>query len=271
MYRFLCLGSGSSGNCYYLEHDDDAIIIDAGIGIRKIKKQLKDYGISTAKLKAIIITHDHSDHIKAAGYMSNEYGLPVYATEKVHKAIAHHYKTLKPIDQASAKYIEKDKEFPIGSFRITAFDIPHDSTENVGYTIHTDEEDDGIFTIMTDVGAPTESIKQHIANSNFLVIEANYDEEMLRNGKYPLVLQERITSGNGHLSNRQTAEMLAENFHEGIRNVFLCHLSEENNHPELARKTIEMKLHSYGIIAGKDFSLDVLKRHVPSGEYILKL
>ena len=271
MFRFLCLGSGSSGNCYYLESNNKAILIDAGIGIRQFKKAAKEYGINISYIMGILITHDHADHIKAVGYLSGEYCLPVYTTALIHEGIRRNYRTHKMINPASVRFVEKDKAFNVADMTIMPFDIPHDSTENIGYSISTNDVNDGVFTIMTDVGKPTSNIEEYVGKSNFIVIEANYDAEMLRNGKYPKMLQDRIRGGNGHMSNSQTAQVLAENFHEKIRNVFLCHLSEENNHPELARKTIEFHLRKYGIIAGKDFELEVLKRRVPTGFFELKL
>ena len=169
------------------------------------------------------------------------------------------------------KFVPKNEEFSIGTLRITAFELPHDSAENVGYSIRTDHPEDGVFTIMTDIGTLTDKVYEYIGKSNYLVFESNYDEEMLANGTYPKMLQERIKGGHGHLSNHQSAEALANSFHEGLQNVWLCHLSEENNHPELARKTVEYHLRGYGIIAGKDFQLEVLKRHVASDLYELRV
>jgi len=162
--------------------------------------------------------------------------------------------------------VKKDETFQLGSLRITPFDIPHDSNDNVGYCI---ESGDKVFTIMTDVGAVTDTIREYIGRTNYLVLEANYDAEMLQNGPYPQYLKERIASGTGHLCNSQTAQVLVDCFHEQLQHVWLCHLSAENNHPELARKTVEFKLRQYGIIAGKDFQLDVLRREVPTGPWQL--
>ena len=262
--KFISFGSGSSGNCYYLGYGDEAILIDAGIGIRRVKRYLKEYGIVTNSIKALIITHDHADHVKAAGYLSQEFNLPVYTTALIHEGICKNMHAAKKVEEANRHYIVADEPFSIGHFTITAFPIPHDSTENMGYSIVIGDK---VFCIMTDVGSPTEEVRENILKANHLVIEANYDEEMLRNGKYPQILKDRIASGTGHLCNHQTAEVLAQNFHEGLRNVWLCHLSEENNHPELARKTIEFHLRSFGIIAGKDFQLDVLRRLLPTGPF----
>lgn len=269
MLKLLSFGSGSSGNCYYLcnEDENEAILIDAGVGIRKMKKFVKDYNINMSIVKGLILTHDHADHIKCAEALTRELKIFAYTTGKIHKAISTNSHNIKPIDPANAIIIEKGVEFAISSFRITAFPIPHDSTENVGYEIQVGGK---VFTIMTDVGMPTDIIKEHIRKANYLVIEANYDSEMLHNGPYPQHLKERICSGTGHLSNMQTANLLLENIHPGLTHVWLCHLSQENNHPELARKTIEFQMKAFGIIPGADFFFDVLRRTIPSGPYQLE-
>ena len=266
MMKFISFGSGSSGNCYYIASETTAILIDAGISIRKIKKYFKDYGIKPSMIKAILITHDHADHIKAAGCISSEYFVPVYATELIHKGMQKNYNAFKKVDVSFAKYIDADVDFEIGDLNIKAFSLPHDSTENVGYTI---ENAGTVISVMTDLGAPVEAMKSAVRQSGYVVIEANYDDVMLQNGNYPAHLKARITSGTGHLSNRQTASFLAENFHEGLSKIWLCHLSEENNHPELARKTIEAHLNSFGFINEKDYELEVLRRNTPTGPFDL--
>jgi phosphoribosyl 1,2-cyclic phosphodiesterase len=150
---------------------------------------------------------------------------------------------------------------------VTPFLVPHDASENVGYKI---EVDGLIFVIMTDAGSVTEEMKTFIAEANYLVIEANHDVEMLLGGPYPQYLKDRIISPNGHLSNKECGQVLAENMSEQLKHVWLCHLSEENNHPELARKTVDAILRSYGIIPGKDIQLEVLKRKMPSEVYELE-
>ena len=127
------------------------------------------------------------------------------------------------------------------------------------------------LVIITDVGSVTEEIKDTISRANYLIIEANHDVEMVQSGPYPAYLKKRILSANGHLSNTECGKAIAENMTECLRHVWLCHLSEENNHPELARKTVEAILRSYGIIPGKDLELEVLRRQVPTGVYELKV
>jgi phosphoribosyl 1,2-cyclic phosphodiesterase len=137
----------------------------------------------------------------------------------------------------------------------------------VGYFI---EADNTTFCLMTDVGRVTEEMESFIGRTQYLVIEANHDKEMLQQGPYPQFLKDRIVSGSGHLNNELCGEAIAKNMTEKLRYVWLCHLSEENNHPELARKTIETVLRSYGVVAGKDFGLEVLKRTKPTGIFELK-
>jgi phosphoribosyl 1,2-cyclic phosphodiesterase len=263
---FLSLGSGSCGNCYYLATETDAIIIDCGISLRRFKKYAQEYGMKMSKVRGLLVTHDHADHIKAAGKLSREYSMPVYATQLVHSGMDQNWQTSVKIPMENRHNIELQETFELGAFKITAFPLPHDASENVGYSI---EVGDYRFTIMTDVGDVTDYVREYIGKSTHLIFEANYDDEMLAQGRYPEVLKERIASGHGHMSNKKSAMALAENFHENLKNVWLCHLSEENNHPELARKTVETTLRSYGIIAGVDFSLDVLRRKIPTGPFEL--
>lgn len=264
MLRFISFGSGSCGNCYYIGNETDGIIVDAGIGIRRIKRYFSEYGVRTSTLKAVLVTHDHYDHIKSVGLLSDAYNIPAYATEDVHFGIERSYKMTHKISALRKRTVVKGEPFMVGRFEVTAFKIPHDSNENVGYTIKTDE---GVFSVMTDVGFATESVKACIRNSNFLVFESNYDIDMLRTGRYPEQLKDRIMSGNGHLSNSECANALAECWHEGLRHVWLCHLSEENNHPELAQKTVDTKIAGLGNGASEITKVTVLRRQVPTGPF----
>ncbi len=266
MLRFISFGSGSSGNCYYLYTEKDSLLIDVGVGIRTLKKHFHSYGLLFENVKNILVTHDHADHVKSVGSLSGDYHIPVYTTRKVHDGIEHNFCVRKKICAEVAHVIEKGKTFNLGEFKITPFEVPHDSTDNVGYRV---ECEGVVFCLMTDVGHLTDEMLQYIGEANYLVIEANYDNEMLMQGPYPQYLKERISGPNGHLNNEECAKGIAEHATEKLKHVWLCHLSEENNHPELARKTIEQILRSYGIVAGKDFELDVLRRKIPSEIYKL--
>ena len=267
MLKFISFGSGSSGNCYLLYTETDALLIDTGVGIRTLKKYFHDYGLQLSAVRNVLVTHDHADHVKCVGSVSSDFHLPVYATHTVHKGIFENYCVRKKIGAEYTKFIEKGETVQLGDFKITSFGIPHDSSDNVGYRII---YQDVVFCLMTDVGHVTDEMKSFINEANYLVIEANHDEEMLLQGPYPQYLKNRIMGSEGHLSNKDCAKALAENATPALRHVWLCHLSEENNHPELARKTVEMILQSYGIIPGKDFMLDVLKRKTPTGIFELK-
>lgn len=266
MLRFISFGSGSSGNCYFLWTETDSLLIDTGVGIRTLKKYFRDYGLSMSKIHRILVTHDHADHIKCVGSMSHEYQLPVFATRPVHVGIDRNYCVARKVSQELRRYIEPGVTIQEGDFTITPFTVPHDSSDNVGYFIQAE----GVsFCLITDAGRVTDEMAQYIGQAQYLVIEANHDLEMLQQGPYPAYLKERITNGNGHLNNEACGEAIANNMGEHLRYVWLCHLSEENNHPELARKTIETVLRSYGIVAGKDLQLEVLKRTTPTGIFDL--
>ena len=257
---FLSLASGSSGNCYYLGTPEYGILIDAGISVRTIRKILKDKEIDFDKIVAILATHDHGDHIKSVGSLGEKYHLPIYSTERVHDGIDRSRFVEETLFQ-SRKIIEKEVPFMIRDFQIEAFEVPHDSSENVGYMIRFGNQ---CFTIATDVGYITETVARYLCMANHLVLESNYDEEMLRFGSYPDFLKERVASKTGHLSNQEAAEFLAVNYSPTWKNVWLCHLSRENNHPELVYKTIDFRLLQEGIRTGKDLKLNVLKRMTPS-------
>ena len=264
--KFISLASGSSGNCYYLGTDNYGIMIDAGIGIRTIKKTLKEVSLSLESVRAIFVTHDHADHIKAVGCLGEKYNIPVYSTRKVHEGINRSYCMTEKLSSC-VHYIEKNTSIAIEDFTISAFEVPHDGTDNVGYCI---EAGGKIFSFLTDLGHITPVAAEYICKANYLVLEANYDEEMLKMGPYPEYLKKRISGPNGHMSNNATAEFLAENFTECMKYIWLCHLSKDNNHPELAYKTVEWKLRSKGIIPGKDVQVVALKRSIPSELYVFE-
>ena len=261
---FQSLASGSSGNCYYLGTPDYGILIDAGIGSRIIKKTLKDDEIDFANIQAVLVTHDHADHIKTVGCLAESYHIPIYSTASVHKGIEHS-RCMDGHLGAEKRIIEKEVPFDIRDFHITAFEVPHDSADNVGYLIEIFGQK---FTIATDVGHITDTVSRYMCMANHLIIEANYDEEMLDSGNYPKYLKDRIKSEDGHLSNQQAAEFLATHYHPELKDIWLCHLSRDNNHPELAYKTVDERLYREGIRVGKDVTLYALKRMIPSDLFV---
>lgn len=267
MLKFISFGSGSSGNCYYLATPTDALLVDIGVGLRGLKKDCRQYGVSLQEVHHVLITHDHADHIKSVGSFSADYNVPVYATREVHKGINRNYCVTKKLAPDMARLLEKGQPLQIGEFRVTPFGVPHDSSDNVGYFI---EAAGTNICIITDAGHVTDEMKEFVGRARHLIIEANHDIEMVQQGPYPQFLKDRILSGTGHLNNRDCGTTIAENMGEQLQHVWLCHLSEENNHPELARKTVDSVLRSYGIVPGIDLELEVLKRTVPTGPYELE-
>ena len=264
--KFISLASGSSGNCYYLGTENNGILIDAGIGIRTIKKTLKEHNIPMESICGVFIPHDHADHIKAVGHLGEKMHIPVYTTARIHAGINRSYCMTEKLS-SSIRYMEKGEPMMLDDFRLESFEVPHDGTDNVGYCV---EVGDKVFSFLTDLGEITPIAAHYICKANYLILEANYDEEMLMMGPYPKYLKERIVSKTGHMSNADTAEFLAEHITEKLRYIWLCHLSKDNNHPELAYKTVEWKLKNKGVVVGKDVQLLALKRNTPSELYVFE-
>lgn len=267
MVRFVSFGSGSSGNCYYLYTETDGLLIDAGIGYRTLRKGFNECGLSLSSIHNIIITHEHADHVKAVGKVSEECGAPVYATATVHTGIERNCCVHTKISGSLVRTIHKGKTVGIGGFNVTPFDVPHDSLDNVGYSI----ECGGVtFCLVTDAGTVTNEIKRHIRAADYLVIEANHDVTMVEQGRYPRFLKERILSDRGHLSNDACGRTIAQCATYRLKGVWLCHLSGENNDPDTARGTVEEILLDAGIMSAFNFRLDVLRRRTLEGPYELK-
>ena len=210
--KFISLASGSSGNCYYIGTEKYGILIDAGIAVRTIKKSLKEVGIGMETIRAVFVTHDHADHIKAVGGLGEKLHIPVYTTARIHEGINKSYCMTEKL-HSSVHYLEKEEPMVLEDFHIESFEVPHDGTDNVGYCI---EIDGKVFSFLTDLGEITPTAAKFIRKANYLILEANYDDEMLRMGTYPQYLKERITSRTGHMSNIATAEFLAENITDEI-------------------------------------------------------
>ncbi len=264
--RFMSLGSGSSGNCYYLAAGRTAILIDAGIGIRKTKSILKDNGIDIGTIDAVLITHDHLDHVRSAGWLGERAGIPVYATAEVIGGINRNYCIRQKL-RGSARAVTKGERVVIGDFAATPFAVPHDSADNVGWRI---EAGGRAFVLVTDCGQITDEVKAHATGADYLVIETNYDAMMLENGPYPRQLKERVKSCTGHLCNTEAAMFVADNYRDNLRHVWLCHISQDNNRPEVAEQTVTLALEAAGIAVGRDVEVTPLARYVPSQLYTLE-
>jgi len=262
--RFISFASGSNGNCFFVGNASQGILIDAGIGIRTMKKRLKEIGMDFSDILGVFITHDHFDHIKSVKPLVEKMLVPIYGTKETLSSIAQ-LQQMGEQFQAGQREIRKEEPMVIGDWRVTAFEVSHDGTDNVGYCV---EYKDKVFTLATDLGYVCDNSARYIAEANYLVLEANYDEEMLANGPYPYMLQERIRSNTGHLSNSDAGRFLADNYSEKLEYIYLCHLSHSNNLPELAYCTVSELLSDKGIIIGKDVELVTLERTSPSKLYV---
>lgn len=265
--RFMCMSSGSSGNCYYLGTEKYGILIDAGISLKRITKYLKDIDVEMGSIRAVLVTHDHADHIKGVGAIGEKLHIPIYSTQMIHNGMDHSYCMTKKLSPINIRIIEKEKPVDIGDFHIEAFEVPHDGTDNVGYCISTGDK---VFTFATDLGEITSTAKTYLCKANYLILEANYDKDMLLNGHYPEHLKQRILGTRGHLCNDDTAAFLASSYHPELKYVWLCHLSNDNNNPEAAFHTVQQKLSEEGIEVGKDVQVVALQRTKPSPLYVFE-
>ena len=262
---FRSFASGSSGNCYYLGTREQGVLIDAGISARQIQKCLREMGMDFQNIRGVLITHDHADHIRAVGTLGERVKLPIYTTAEIHEGIDRNYGVREKL-RTSRRYFIKGQEWDLFGMKINTFGIEHDSTDCLGYCI---DYMDQRFVLMTDCGSVNEEMEAYIRTANHLVIEANHDEHMLLNGPYPTYLKERILSPQGHQSNDTCGELLERNWHPDLRNVWLCHLSLENNDPELAFNTVASYLAEIDIIPGEEIFLAALDRTTPSPVYSL--
>ena len=254
---FFCMGSGSSGNCYYLLEDGFGLVIDMGIGVRSFRKYFNDYGLKLSQVRAMLITHDHTDHIKGAGALSSELDLPVYAHDAVHDGMGRNPLMYKKVAPSLQHRYSSDATFTVGPFSVETCVVPHDASGNCGYLLRTAATS---FCLLTDMGHVTSRMASFISRAEHVVIEANYDPVMLQSGPYPGRLKRRIRCGTGHSSNVETAMALAQHLSPRARHVWLCHLSAENNRPELALRTVGDALSAAGLVP----ELHVLRRTMPS-------
>lgn len=228
--EFCSFSSGSSGNCYYIGNQDSAILIDAGLSSRKIKKHLNEIGRRLADIKAIFITHDHIDHIKGVQELTLSHKIPLYATAHTLSGIELNRFT-NQADKNCFRPINFESPIIIGDIRIIAFEVEHDAKGAAGFHIENSHQK---ITLATDLGHISHRAANYLRKANIMILESNYDEEMLARGPYPPYLQERIRGSKGHLGNHQVAEFLANHIQEHTSHVFLAHLSEHNNSVEKA-------------------------------------
>lgn len=233
---FCVLASGSRGNCVYVSDGDTAVIIDAGLSGVEIERRLLARELDPAGIDAIVVTHEHGDHIQAVGVLARRYGLPVYLTRGTGQAAAAH---LGRIDRVV--HFEAGRTFDINRLTLHPFRLPHDAADPAGFTV----EAGGVrLGLATDLGVAPAMIRTHLTGCQALILEANHDPRMLAEGPYPWPLKQRIAGRTGHLSNDDTRALLAQVRHAGLHHVVLAHLSETNNTPASALNAVSQALGS---------------------------
>lgn len=244
---YISFGSGSSGNCCYLGTRNAGILIDAGILTETVVDTLKENGIKMENIVGICLTHDHGDHVKYAYNIVRKHKhMKVYCTNRVVNGMLRKHNISKRIKDYHSP-IFKEIPFKLGDFEITAFDVPHDGDDNMGFFVRHGDKN---FVVATDLGAISERASHYISQAHYLMIEANYDKEMLIKGTYPDYLKRRIQTDRGHMDNVETAAFLSEIYTPQLKYIFLCHLSNDNNTPEIALNTISKALKDRGLTIG---------------------
>lgn len=237
--RVCVLASGSAANCIYVSSDATRILIDAGLSGKETARRMTSIGVDLASVQAVCITHEHDDHKASLGILQRRLGIPVYANTATIEALTRD----EELRSVRWNVFETGSAFTIGDLRLEPFSVPHDSYDPVGFTIACGA---ARAAIVTDMGTPTGLIRERLRRAQVVVLECNHDEQMLKDAKRPWSLKQRIAGRQGHLSNRQAAELLAEVAGPPLRAVFLAHLSQDCNRPELALKAIRSALASSG-------------------------
>lgn len=251
------LASGSKGNCTYVSDGQTRILIDAGISCRRIEELLKAKGISISSINAVLVTHEHTDHIMGLRTLDTKYGIPILANQKTATCIdiRMHINSLRWYKN------NFDLGFKIGDIEVTPFRTSHDAVNSVGYSLIVGGKK---VSYVTDLGYVTQGVYNIVKGSDIVILESNHDLKMLANGRYSLALQSRIKSNTGHLSNVQSAEMASALAMNGTKCIILAHLSEENNTPELAWGVCYDSLMKHGIEPGQGFYLFVASQNQPT-------
>jgi phosphoribosyl 1,2-cyclic phosphodiesterase len=238
--KICSLASGSKGNCLYLETGDTRVLIDAGLSLRETLLRMEGCGIDPAGIHAVLVTHEHIDHIRSAGSFSRKFKVPVLASHLLRR------KAEKYLSKAQVIEFESGSAFIFRSSRIDPFPITHDSCDPVGFVI---ESPEGRCGSATDLGVVTRLVAEKLRGCRFLNLESNHDPEMLMTGPYPWDLKQRIKSRHGHLSNEESLELLHDLAHEGLEALVMAHLSEVNNHPDHVIRSTESFLRDQNVCA----------------------
>ena len=253
MFDFCSLYSGSSGNSLLVKTENTNILIDAGVSSKKIETALNNLNINPNDLDGILITHEHTDHVQGLGTFAKKFDLPVFVNRKTLDAMP---KQKEKIAEKNINLIKIEEKFEINDLKIKPFAIPHDAANPCGFCI---SKDDKKISIATDIGQMSNSIIKNLEESLFILLESNYDPEVLKCSKYPYQLKTRIAGPTGHLSNEMAGKTISHLLQSGLKQAMLGHLSKENNFPELAYKTVIEEIMS-NHSKNDNFLLSVAKR-----------
>lgn len=230
--RFTVLSSGSTGNATIVQSGEMKLLVDVGFSAKKMEQLMKEREIAASELDAILITHEHSDHIKGLGALARKYDLPIYANEKTWEELD---RQIGEIVEANKRTMDTGTMQDFGALKVESFGISHDAAEPVGYCFY---EGEYKLSMATDLGYMSSKVKEKIIDSDALVLETNHDVEMLRMGSYPWNIKRRILSDKGHLSNEAAGEALCEIMTSRTKSVYMAHLSQNHNMMDLARLTV---------------------------------
>lgn len=247
--RFSILASGSTGNAVYIENDMGAYLVDAGLTAKRIEAQLAKIGRSMKDVKAIFVTHEHSDHIKGVGVLARKHGVPIYANEKTWQAMDG---LIGKVDSDQKFQFDMNTVQSFGSLSIESFAVSHDAVDPMFYVIH---ENDRKLAIITDTGYVSDRMKGIIKSADSFVFESNHDVGMLQMCRYPWSIKRRILSDVGHVSNEDAAIAMSDVIGQKETQIYLSHLSKDNNMKDLARMSVEQTLQTCGIITGESVHL----------------
>jgi phosphoribosyl 1,2-cyclic phosphodiesterase len=260
-FVFCSFASGSSGNCYYVGFQDEGILVDVGISAKQVKEHLVRNDIPLRNIKAILVTHDHIDHVLGLEVLTKACPIPIYAHFDCLQGLLEG-KVTKNIDATLFHEIEPMQPFELFGITIEAFPVMHDGRGAMGYHFNYEGH---TLTIATDIGMLDRVVKEQIRRADNIVIEANYDTEMLEKGRYPFPLKQRISGPFGHLSNEESARFIVEMYHPEIKHIMLCHLSENNNTPERAMQCIYEQFRKKRLVPDENTSIFPLPRHKSTG------
>lgn len=244
MIELCALASGSNGNCYYIGNEKEALLVDAGLSARQLQLRMQERQLEPSKIKAILITHEHSDHCRGARVLAKQLKVPVCISKNTYLALS---RSLRP---ENPRWFDPNFEFQVGEFLIFPFSKQHDAIDACSFRITYAGKHIGV---MTDIGEPCDRVKEHFSMCHAVFLESNYDEAMLMGGTYPYYLKRRVSSSWGHLSNKQAFDLLTNYAGKELQTIFLSHLSGENNTPQIAFSVFEP--------FSKTYRIEVTSRH----------